>query len=202
MIGAAVSTVEGPRPRQRSGAPASAEADQLLMRVAENGDRAAFDRLYAFFAPRLKAYLMRVGSTGEQAEDLAQEAMTRVWRKARLYDCEKASASTWIYTIARNLRIDSLRRIARPPLDPNEPAFALGAEPQADAEVERKERDLKIRQAFASLPPNQHVVVAMHFFDDEPHSAIAARLNLPLGTVKSRLRLAFARIRRELDEFK
>jgi RNA polymerase sigma-70 factor (ECF subfamily) len=142
---------------------------------------------------------MRVGSAPDQAEDLAQEAMVRVWRKAALYDPSKASAATWIYAIARNLRIDALRRQARPELDPNEPMILPEAEPMADDAVERRDRDKRISEVFASLPPNQQEVVALHFYEDEPHSAIARRLNLPLGTVKSRLRLAFARIRRELE---
>lgn len=177
------------------------EVDLLLARVGARGDRAAFERLFAHFAPRLKAFLMKVGAAADQAEDLAQEAMVKVWRKAALYDPAKASAATWIYTIARNVRIDALRRQAKPDLDPNEPAMIPDAEPQADVTVERRERDAAIVRVFEKLPPNQREVVALHFYEDEPHSAIAERLNIPLGTVKSRLRLAFARIRREMEEF-
>lgn len=176
------------------------EMNALLARVAATGDRAAFSELYAFFAPRLKSYLMRIGCSGEQAEDVVQETLIKVWRKARLFDPRKASASTWIYTIARNLRIDAARRLARPLGDPDDPSLLPEEEPRADWEIERSERDARIRGAFSRLPPNQRQVVSMHFIEDEPHSAIAERLGLPLGTVKSRLRLAFGKIRKELED--
>lgn len=180
---------------------AAINPDLLLRRVGDHGDRSAFGRLYEHFAPRIKAYLLKIGVASEQAEDLAQETMVKVWRKAALFEPEKASAATWIYTIARNARIDALRRQSRPDLDPNEPGVIPEAEPQADATVERKQRDSAILRIFNELPPNQREVVALHFYEDEPHSAIAERLSIPLGTVKSRLRLAFARIRREMEEF-
>jgi RNA polymerase sigma-70 factor (ECF subfamily) len=176
------------------------EVNALLAKVAASGDRDAFARLFNYFAPRVKGYLMRIGASQEQAEDLAQDVFIKIWRRARLFDPAKASASTWVYTIARNVRIDALRRLNRPELNPSDPLFLPDEEPRADASLERKERDAKVRTAFAALPPNQHDVVALHFFEDEPHSAIAKRLGLPLGTVKSRLRLAFEKIRRELGE--
>ena len=174
--------------------------NSLLARVAASADKEAFARLYAYLGPRVKGYLMRIGVSGEQAEDLTQEAMLKVWRKAHLFDSEKASASTWVFTIARNLRIDAIRRSAKPALNPDEPALLPDEEPQADIVVERKERDKRIRDVFKALPKNQHDVVRMHFIEDEPHSVIAERLNLPLGTVKSRLRLAFGKIRKELGD--
>ena len=179
-----------------------AELNDLLARVAASGDREAFSRLYGFFAPRVKAYLMRIGCSAGEAEDLAQETLIKIWRKARLFDPQKASAGTWVYTIARNLRIDAARRLARPQLDPEDPMLTPEEEPRADVGLERAERDARIRAAFDALPANQRRVVAMHFIEDEPHSVIAERLGLPLGTVKSRLRLAFGRIRKELDGIK
>lgn len=172
----------------------------LLAAVAERGDRAAFEALFGHFAPRIKSYLMRIGAGADLAEDLAQEAMLKVWRKARLYDPSKSSASTWIFTIARNLRIDAARRAARPMPEEGDPDFTPMAEPAADESVMRGERDLQIRRAFENLPKPQHEVVAMHFLDDATHSEIAARLRLPLGTVKSRLRLALEKIRSEIGE--
>jgi RNA polymerase sigma-70 factor (ECF subfamily) len=181
--------------------PAKAEeVNDLLLKVAASGDREAFARIFSYFAPRVKGYLMRIGASPEQAEDLAQDVLMKVWRRAKLFDPAKAAAATWVYTIARNVRIDALRRLARPDLDPNDPAFVPDDEPHADDALDRKQRDAKIRSAFAALPPNQHEVVALHFFEDEPHSVIAKRLGLPLGTVKSRLRLAFEKIRRELGD--
>lgn len=183
--------------------PAAADPDrlnELLLRVASAGDRDAFNVLFVFFAPRIKGYLMRIGTAADLAEDLAQEAMLKVWRKARLFDPAKASASTWIFTIARNLRIDAARRAAKPALDADDPAFSPEEEPRADVVIERADRDEKIRAAFQSLPPAQLEVVRLHFIEDAPHSEIAERLNLPLGTVKSRLRLAFEKIRKELGD--
>jgi RNA polymerase sigma-70 factor (ECF subfamily) len=172
----------------------------LLAAVAERGDRSAFEALFGHFAPRLKSYLMRIGSSPDLAEDLAQEAMLKVWRKARLYDPSKSSASTWIFTIARNLRIDAARRAARPMPEEGDPDFTPMAEPMADETVVRGERDQCIRRAFENLPQAQYDVVALHFLDDATHSEIAARLRLPLGTVKSRLRLALEKIRSEIGD--
>lgn len=200
MFGAVARRVTALRP---SAMPAPADPDRfndLLLRVAAAGDREAFNSLFAFFAPRIKGYLMRIGTPADLAEDLAQEAMLKVWRKARLFDPAKAAASTWIFTIARNLRIDAARRASRPALDAEDPAFQPEEAPRADDEMERQARDEKIRAAFKSLPPAQYEVVRLHFIEDAPHSEIAERLNLPLGTVKSRLRLAFEKIRKELGD--
>jgi RNA polymerase sigma-70 factor (ECF subfamily) len=172
----------------------------LLADVAERGDRAAFELLFCHFAPRVKSYLMRIGSPADLAEDLAQEAMLKVWRKARLYDPAKSSASTWIFTIARNLRIDAARRAARPQPEEGDPDFTPQAAPQADETVERSQRDVQIRHAFENLPKAQYDVVALHFLEDATHSEIASRLRLPLGTVKSRLRLALEKIRTEIGD--
>lgn len=178
------------------------DAEPLMRAVAARADRAAFSRLYGEYAPRVKSFLMRAGLGSAEAEDIAQETMVRVWRKAQLFDPAKASVSTWIFAIARNLRIDHLRRRSKPAADLDEREDEADPAPAADETVDRRGREERIRKIFASLPPNQHQVVLLHFYEDEPHSAIAKRLNLPLGTVKSRLRLAFARIKRELEEFK
>jgi RNA polymerase sigma-70 factor (ECF subfamily) len=172
--------------------------EALLARVAGARDRAAFAALFAHFAPRVKAYLIRLGATPALAEDLAQEAMLNLWRKAHLFDSAKASAATWLFTIARNLRIDAIRREKRPEPD----AQDLMPEPLADAEagLERTGQEGRLRLALKTLPPDQVQVVELSFFADKPHSQIAAELGIPLGTVKSRLRLAMARLRSALGE--
>ena len=190
-------TVTGPA---MAAATSPDQMNALLIRVACHSDRDAFNALFLYFAPRIKSYLMKLGAAADLADDLAQEAMLKVWRKARLFDASKASASTWIFTIARNLRIDAARRAARPALDPEDPAFTPENEPLADAQIERSSRDERIRAAFGALPPAQYEVVRLHFVEDLAHSEIAECLSLPLGTVKSRLRLAFDKIRKDLGD--
>jgi RNA polymerase sigma-70 factor, ECF subfamily len=173
-----------------------AEMDDLLGRVAARQDRAAFAALFAHFAPRVKAYLMRLGAPSAVAEELAQEALLSVWRKARLFDPSKASAATWLFTIARNLRIDAIRRERRPELDPED--FMPEPEPDADAGLMLAENEGRLRLALKLLPADQIQVVELSFFADKPHSQIARELGIPLGTVKSRLRLAMGRLKRAM----
>ena len=169
------------------------ELDVLLVQVAAVRDRSAFAQLFAHFAPRVKAWLMRQGAPASQAEDLAQEALMTVWRKAALFDPAKASAGTWVFTIARNLRIDAIRRERRPELDPQD--FAPDSTPDPDAGIALADGEVRLRLAMRALPPDQAQVIEASFFADKPHSQIAAELGIPLGTVKSRLRLAMARLR-------
>jgi RNA polymerase sigma factor (sigma-70 family) len=179
---------------------ATEQLNRLLRQVAEGHDRAAFQHLFEHFAPRIKAYLIRLGAGPQVAEDLAQEAMLTLWRKAALFDPTKASASTWVYTIARNLRIDALRRENRPNFDPEDPSLAPEIECCADSRLEARESEDALRRALHVLPPDQTEIVMLSFFSDKPHSQIATELGIPLGTVKSRLRLAMARLRTALGE--
>ena len=175
--------------------------DLLILAIAERQDRMAFIKLFEYFAPRLKAYIIRIGGA-DLAEEMAQEAMLALWRKSRLFDPTKASASTWVFTIARNLFIDRRRKEQRPEFDLSDP-FRIGLEePTADQEYSSRETERAIATALRDLPPEQAKVIAMAFYEDKSHSAIATELKLPLGTVKSRLRLAFARLRGRLDVMK
>ena len=173
-------------------------ANALLGRVAREQDRAAFASLFGHFAPRVKAYLLRLGAPGPLAEDLAQEALLSLWRKAHLFDPAKASAATWLFTIARNLRIDAIRREKRPELEPED--FLPQPEAAADDGLARTDEENRLRAALKHLPADQSQVVELSFFADKPHSEIARQLGIPLGTVKSRLRLALARLKRALGE--
>jgi RNA polymerase sigma-70 factor (ECF subfamily) len=190
--------VRPPRHQPMNRAPEALLMDSLLHRVAQARDKAAFAALFAHFAPRIKAYLLRLGATSAQAEDLAQEALLSLWRKAHLFDPAKASAATWLFTIARNLRIDALRREKRPALDPED--FLPEAAPEADAVMALAEDEVRLRAALKHLPPDQAAVIEQSFFADKPHSQIAGEMGIPLGTVKSRLRLAMARLRDALGE--
>ena len=171
----------------------------LIESIAETKNRDAFAALFSHFAPRLKGYLLRLGASDGQAEEVAQEAMLTVWRKAHLYDRKKAAASTWIFTIARNRRIDLLRRQKFPEIDADDPVLVPDAPAQPDEEVISARQDNEVRQALDTLPPEQRELVRLAFYNGWSHSKIAADTNLPLGTVKSRLRLAFSRLRNELE---
>jgi RNA polymerase sigma-70 factor (ECF subfamily) len=181
-------------------APDAARLNALVVAVAASRDRAAFQSLFDHFAPRVKGYLMRLGAGSAVAEDLAQEAMLAVWRKAALFDPAKASAATWIFTIARNLRIDAIRRERRPELDPNDPALQPQAGEDADESLDRAKAEDRLRVALAGLPREQSEIIELSFLAEKPHSLIASELGLPLGTVKSRIRLAMARLRLALGD--
>lgn len=172
----------------------------LLERVARRQDRGAFAALFAYFAPRVKGYLVRLGCDGAQAEELTQEVMVAVWRKATTFDRAQASASTWIFRIARNRRIDLYRREQRATLDAEDPALRPNAPLAPDDEAVAVDRETRIREAMAALPPEQFELVRRHFYEDLTHTEIAELTGLPLGTVKSRLRLAFAKLRSRLEE--
>lgn len=174
--------------------------DALLIAVGDHRDRAAFARLFQHFGPRVKAYLMRLGAQSDQAEEIMQEAMVMVWRRAETFRPEQASASTWIFTIARNKRIDSLRRTRRPELDPEDPALIPSAPEAADRMIETAQSADKIKAALSKLPEEQRELIYLSFYEEKPHSEIAADRGLPLGTVKSRLRLAMVRLRKELGD--
>ena len=172
----------------------------LIAAIAQYRDRAAFAALFAYFGPRVKAWMMRAGSNPTAAEELAQETMLAVWQKARLFDPARAGASTWIFTIARNQRIDSLRRERHPSqlmLDPSEePEVPL----QADRVMALSQQETRIRAALSLLPPEQAEVIRKAFFEDKVHAEIEKELGIPLGTVKSRLRLAMIRLRAVLGD--
>jgi RNA polymerase sigma-70 factor, ECF subfamily len=175
--------------------------DELIEAIAESQDKMAFRQLFEHFAPRLKSYLLRLGADPATAEDVAQEAMVMVWRKAASFDRRQAGASTWIFTIARNKRIDRLRRERRPELDPEDPGLVPAAEPAPDRSLQDTQARQHIASAMRALPDEQAELVRRAFFDDESHSRIAEESGLPLGTVKSRIRLALTRLRHEMKEF-
>jgi len=168
--------------------------------VATTRDRAAFAELFEYFAPRLRAYMRRLGVGDAALDDLVQEIMINVWRRASLYDPAKATVSTWVFTIARNKRIDVIRRESRPEYDPNDPS--LVGEPQISPDqVASSLQDASyVRGALEKLPVEQAQVLKMSFFQDKSHSIIAEELKLPLGTVKSRMRLGMQRIRMFLED--
>jgi RNA polymerase sigma factor (sigma-70 family) len=185
------------------GQPLPEELAAWIAAVAERSDRQAFGCLFAHFAPRVKSYLLRSGSEEAQADDLAQETLIALWRKAALFDPRQASAATWVFTIARNLRIDHFRRRAAaggaPAGDDFDPDSLADDAPSPEEQVHGARMAVVLRQALARLPAEQAQVLRLSYYDDQPHARIAHQLGIPLGTVKSRMRLAVAHLRRLLD---
>lgn len=173
---------------------------KLAYAVASNRDRAAFTNLYDYFAPRLTSYLLRLNLERAQAEELAQEVMIVLWQKAHLFDAKKSSLSTWLFRVARNRRIDLKRRDRSALLDPHDPVFQPEAPQAADSSMDERVRQERMRIAMADLPPEQRELIVLAFFNGLSHSEIATHTDQPLGTVKSRIRLAFARLRKAVDE--
>ncbi|MGE3245708.1 MAG: sigma-70 family RNA polymerase sigma factor [Beijerinckiaceae bacterium] len=171
-----------------------------IVAIAERRDRRAFARLFEHFAPRIKGFLLRGGAAASAADDLAQEALLTVWRKAGYFDPEKASASTWIFTIVRNLRIDGQRRIRRQAIyeaamlhEDEEPPI------RPDEALQSSQLQARVQDALRDLPEEQLAVVRLSFVDGKAHADIAEVLGIPLGTVKSRIRLAMNRLKGKLE---
>ena len=176
------------------------EAADLIEAIASRQDRVAFATLFRHFAPRVKAFIIRGGSDAETAQEVAQEALVMVWRKAASFDRLRASAATWIYTIARNKRIDLLRRSARP-IDAEDWLVVYAPEGEdADKSVLAGQTYTRVKELLGGLSEDQLVVIRKAFFEDKTHTVIAEELKLPLGTVKSRIRLALGRLREALEK--
>lgn len=181
--------------------PDEAELQHWLRRVADTGDKAAFARLFDHFAPRVKAYLLRLGADDGMAEEILQDVMLSLWRRAGRFDPALASVGTWVFTIARNKRIDALRRSRHPDIDPDDPALVPDTRVEgADLLMETAQSGERLRRALTELPADQADLLKMAYFQDKTHRAIADETSLPLGTVKSRIRLALGRLRTALKD--
>ncbi|MEI8394818.1 MAG: sigma-70 family RNA polymerase sigma factor [Rhodospirillaceae bacterium] len=174
--------------------------NELIQAVARERSQTAFAVLFEHFAPRLKSYLMRLGCDAGQAEELVQEVMLLVWNRAETFDPVRAGAATWIFTIARNRRIDVIRRERRPEIDFSDPALEPEPVETAERTVETERESARLLAAIAGLPDEQAQLLRLAYFDDKPHSAISVEQGIPLGTVKSRIRLALDRLRKLLRE--
>jgi len=179
-------------------AAAASDLDSLLTAVGSSRDGKAFTVLFDHFRPRVHAQMVRFGLAPVAAEDVTQDVMATIWRKAHLYDARKSAAATWIFQIARNRRIDLSRRDRELSCD-NEVFLAIPDDEEAsDERITSARHEHHVRAALGTLPPAQFDIIRLAFFEGLTHTAIARQLNLPLGTVKSRLRLAFTRMRRLL----
>jgi RNA polymerase sigma-70 factor (ECF subfamily) len=174
------------------------ELGPLIASIAGQRDRMAFKKLYGYFAPRVKSFLVGKGLTQAAADDVLQEIMLAVWQKAGSYDPAKAKLSTWVFTIARYKYIDRLRHEGRRPTETADFDLHESENIQSDDEVLQDQRKDAVQVAIANLPAKQQSVIFLSFVKGLAHNEIAEQLGLPLGTVKSRIRRSFAQLREEL----
>ena len=168
-----------------------------VKRIRDAQDQAAFAELFQHFAPRIKAFLMKSGSDATMAEECAQEVMATLWHKAHLFDPTRATVATWVFTIARNKRIDVLRKQRRP--EPEELGWGPEAEPDQDDVIALQQETAQLRTAMLALPEAQRELIEKAYFGDLSHREIASQTGLPLGTIKSRIRLALDRLRHAMN---
>ena len=167
-----------------------------LVAVAEQQDREAFARLFNHFAPLVKAFALSGSAlAASHADEIVQEVMLKVWQKAGAYNPRKAAASTWIYTIARNCRTDIYRRLQKfdTPLSA-EDIWVEQSDEEPFVEVQQKRNAVRVREMLTELPQEQGQILAKVYMEGKSHSEVAAELGLPLGTVKSRVRLAMQKL--------
>jgi RNA polymerase sigma-70 factor (ECF subfamily) len=170
---------------------------EMMAQIAEGRDRQAFALLFRYFGPKLKTFFLRWALSSNAAEDLVQETMLTVWRKAAYFDPERAGVATWIFTVARNIRIDHLRRQRDPSTLPPD---ADGGPQTVEDGLLGAERDAQVRRALAALSAEQQTIIRLSYFGEKSQAAIAHELGIPLGTVKSRTRLAMNRLRALLED--
>jgi len=169
----------------------------LLIAVRDCQDKIAFAQIFRHFAPRVKAFLMKSGTDAALAEECAQDVMATLWQKAHLFDPSRASVATWVFTIARNRRIDVARRARRP--EPEILDWGPEGEPDQADVYEIAQETKRLGAALAGLPEKQKALIQRAFYGDLSHSEIAAETGLPLGTIKSRIRLALDRLRQTMS---
>lgn len=187
----------------RSGQPPDQPRDDpadLVARIALKQDRSALADLFGLYGPRVKSMMLKLGAPDALAEDLVQETFLTVWRKAQLYSSQRGAPSTWIFTIARNLRIDQLRRQSNKPYEDLDAVELASDAPMGSAIAEQNQVVDRVGKALKTLSPEQQEVVRLSFIHDMPHAEIAEKIGIPLGTVKSRLRLAYERLRPLLED--
>jgi len=168
-----------------------------VRRIRDGQDQAAFAELFQHFAPRIKAFLIKSGSDATLAEECAQEVMATLWHKAHLFDPARATVATWVFTIARNKRIDVLRKQRRP--EPEDLGWGPEAEPDQDDVLALQQETAQLRDAITALPEAQRELIDKAYFGDLSHREIASETGLPLGTIKSRIRLALDRLRHAMN---
>jgi len=178
------------------------EHRSLIARIAASRDREAFKALFVHFGPRVKALMLKAGADHALAEDLVQDVMMAVWRKVDLYVPERGGVSTWIFTIARNARIDRLRRHSSRPYEDLDEVELASDDPTGEDEVFANQRAAGVGRALAELPDDQRRIIELAFLHDKSQREISEELSVPLGTVKSRMRLAYRKLKSGLEQFR
>ena len=163
--------------------------------VGKNQDKLAFNNIFRYFAPRLKSFLVKAGSTDSQAEEVIQEVMIAVWTKSSTYDSNKSSVSTWIYTIARNKRIDKIRKEKRHYLSESDEGLEIPVDSTQEKEIFSAQVSNCLKRYMSNLPEEQSKLLKLSYFYNKTHADISEELKIPLGTVKSRIRLALTKMR-------
>jgi RNA polymerase sigma-70 factor, ECF subfamily len=181
---------------------AYSEQTVWMLAIRDQRDKAAFAMLFDHYAARLKGFVMRAGAPKAQAEDIVQEVMLTVWRKAHLFDPERAQVSSWIYQIARNRQIDVIRKEARPVPEALANDDESDDEPDAGQVIALEQESDKLRQALAKLAPAQREMIERAYLGELTHTEIREATGLPLGTIKSRIRLGLERLRHELKDLR
>ena len=189
-----------PRVARGSMKDIAAQLSAHMMLVAHDRDRAAFIKVYQYFAPRVKSFLLGKNVPAATADEILQEVMLAVWNKASSYKPDRAAVSTWIFTIARNKYVDRVRQEMKPSLDAEDPSLQPADSPESSEQLLEGQRAKAVRAAMENLPQDQRDVIFLSFMEGLAHAEISERLGLPLGTVKSRIRLGFQRLRKELGE--
>lgn len=182
-----------------TGKSRDSEADILLSTLVKTSDRQDFIALFNYYAPKIKAYMARAGFTQEEADELAQETMLSIWRAHTKYDTSQASANTWVFTIARNKRIDALRKKIKPAPDSYELEMMMSQPENPEETSNRNEVATHITAILKKLPPEQSKLITLSYYQNMTHAEIAEQENLPLGTVKSRLRLALGKLKDAIE---
>jgi RNA polymerase sigma-70 factor (ECF subfamily) len=176
------------------------DLSRLLVAIAENEDRTAFIQFFGHYAPRLKSFFLRQGASATVSDDLVQEVMLTVWRRAKTFQLGRSTVSAWLFTIARNKRIDMIRKERRPDPDISDPSMDQEQPESPEALVSAGREQKRLKDIIGALPQEQAEIIRLAYFEDLSHSIIAERLSLPLGTVKSRIRLALGRLRSGLGD--
>jgi RNA polymerase sigma-70 factor (ECF subfamily) len=166
-----------------------------LQDIADSQNTDSFAIIFKHFAPRLKSYLMKLGAVDNQAEEVIQEVMIAVWTKSASYDSSKSSVGTWIYTIARNKRIDKIRKDKRHYLTESDEGLEIPVESTQEKEIFSGQMSIMLKKYIENLPEEQGKLLKLSYFFDKTHSDISEELDIPLGTVKSRIRLALTKMR-------